>query len=1686
MKWYFHRSQKKTGWGSLSLVGFVAIALVLVTNIVIANASTPLDIGYFDFNYPPGTGANGEPTGEKPQSKLWYHDGSWWGSLWSVAGNAYHIYQLDWNTQTWIDTGVELDNRIETRADTLTDGDTLYVISNVYHDRAQNVSAGSRGQFYRYSYNAGTYELDDGFPIEVTDSRGESHVIAKDSTGRLWVTYTVNQQVMLTYSNANGGGDLDWAQPFVLPVATSSTAADDTSSIIAFDGYIGVMWSRQLTNNSMHFAVHKDSDPTNQWKTKAIYTVSGDDHMSLRSLQSDNAGKVFALFKTSAPDGAPGLIMLGVCDSASTDCVGNGDWDFYPVFTGASTDPTRMVMSIDVTNRDIYVFGHIRNGLPKTGSNIYYKRSDLDNISFPGGVGTPIISSTKYTAMNNVSTMRQNADASTGIVVIAADDVKRAYVHGCIDLSTHGSSVCLSPNSEVATHYGSASYQISEHGGISLTVSVELTLPSAVPVSVKYATSDGTATAGLDYVATSGTMTFAPGELSKTFQIPIIDDALAEDPETINLTLSDGPTTFPETAVVTLYDDDKIPQVSFAATSFEGQEDLGNGVFAVELSSPFHVPVSVHYATSNGTAVAPGDYTSQSGTITFNPTETYIEMPVTLIDDALQEPTEQFNLTLSSPVSATLGTPATATMSIIDDDEPPNVALSSDSFVVNENAGPATVTVLLDDPSDTTVAVDYWTKNITAIAPGDYTAIPTTTLTFNPGETQKTFNITINNDALQEFSESARVRIDDPTNAVLSTPNDAILAIIDDDTPPVVRFSNVTYSVLENKGWVEVDVELSFPFNATMQVDYTTLDDVALAGADYSTVSGTVIFSPFETKQTIYVPITEDINYEQPETLKLKLLNPVVTSLSVPNITTVTIYDNDAPPSVAFQSASYTVNEGAGTAAVQLQLTGSSFEPVAVQVTSSNNSATAGSDFVQVNELVTFTPGSKTAVLQVPIVDDPVMEPAENLTLTLSNPQHAALGALTSASLTITDNDNPPTVSFEQASYEFTENNAAAAVSVQLSAPSLVTVTVNYASSNGTAVAGSDYQAISGALTFPAGTTSLPLPLPLINDNIEESNETFSLALSSPVGAGLGAAANATVLILDDEVPPVAQFTVASLAVDENVGTVQGVVTLSNPSDKIVTVDYTFGNDSAVAPADYTGSNGTLTFAPGETSKQIAINIVDDNTYELEERFTVTLSNWVNSLQGTRSVLELLITSDETEPTVQFGGFSYALVENGGAVPIQVTLSTPSDFPVTVDYATSNNTAVAGNDYNVASGTLSFAPGETAKTFTVTVFDDVLDETNETVTLHLSNMTNAQQGNPDEVTLTIIDDDAAPTLSFTTGSITVSEDSVTAVLNVVLSAESGKTLHVPISIINGTAKSGQDFLLGSDKITLVPGETSKKVTVQIIDDQVSELNETFTVKLGDPGDALLGDITQAVVTIEDNDPPGVQFTDASTVIDEHGVRARIEVSVTEPMPSPFSVQLRTVDKTAVSGEDYRPVNITLNFVKGELNKHIFVDILDDDVSEGSETFELELFNVQGTTLAAQSVTEVVIEDNDQLPMLSFAQGNYTGFEGNGSVTVRLVLSAASGQVVTANYMAVDGTAVNGSDYTLTSGTVLFTPGQTSKTITIPLVVDGVDEAEETFSLQLITASNADLGLETAVVHIKEGKGGLLFLPIIFN
>lgn len=274
---------------TIGLIGLLIIGWLLAGGTAVF-ASTPLEAGFFDFTYPSGTGGNGSTTAEKPESKLWHHDGFWWGVMWSTSTNAYTIHKLDWATQNWSNTGVQVDDRKASLADALSDGNTLYIVSHVWTTSGATAGAGDRGKLYRYSYSGGGYTLDSGYPIEINEAKTEALTITKDSTGMLWSTWVENAQVMVAHSNASGGGDSDWTTPYLLPVTGNDVKSDDLSSMVAFDGYVGVMWSRQKSGIDMHFAAHKDGTADDVWTSTIPYSTSGDDHMNLKSLQADDAG----------------------------------------------------------------------------------------------------------------------------------------------------------------------------------------------------------------------------------------------------------------------------------------------------------------------------------------------------------------------------------------------------------------------------------------------------------------------------------------------------------------------------------------------------------------------------------------------------------------------------------------------------------------------------------------------------------------------------------------------------------------------------------------------------------------------------------------------------------------------------------------------------------------------------------------------------------------------------------------------------------------------------------------------------------------------------------------------------------------------------------------------------------------------------------------------------------------------------------------------------------------------------------------------------------------------------------------------------------------------------------------------------------------------------------------------------
>ncbi|WP_405228437.1 Calx-beta domain-containing protein, partial [Lentisalinibacter sediminis] len=326
----------------------------------------------------------------------------------------------------------------------------------------------------------------------------------------------------------------------------------------------------------------------------------------------------------------------------------------------------------------------------------------------------------------------------------------------------------------------------------------------------------------------------------------------------------------------------------------------------------------------------------------------------------------------------------------------------------------------------------------------------------------------------------------------------------------------------------------------------------------------------------------------------------------------------------------------------------------------------------------------------------------------------------------IQDDDDAPSLTSEAVSVtEGDADNVTASFELVLSASSARTVTVSYATLDGSATAGEDYQSASGDVTFAPGETLKTVEVTVLGDVVDESAETFTLELSGAQNATL-VDTSVTATIVDNDGAP--SISIGNVTVVEDAATVTFPVTLSNPGANPVTVDYTTVDGTATAGEDYEAVAATLTFAAGETAGSVTVTIVDDTLDEDTESFSVTLSNAGNAdiAVGTATAT---INDNDSAVRIAVGDASVTEGDTGSVnLDFPVSLSAPSGRPVSVGYATVDGTATAGEDYTGVAGTVDFAPGETAATVTVVVVGDTLDEVDETVTLAVSSPVNADLG----------------------------------------------------------------------------------------------------------------------------------------------------------------------------------------------------------------------------------------------------------------------------------------------------------------------------------------------------------------------
>jgi hypothetical protein len=685
-------------------------------------------------------------------------------------------------------------------------------------------------------------------------------------------------------------------------------------------------------------------------------------------------------------------------------------------------------------------------------------------------------------------------------------------------------------------------------GSGDLQFTVTASPPPSVATTVSFVSSNVGAQAGPDYTAAAGTLAFGVGVATQTITIAVASDVIVEADETLNVTLSNpdsGATLVDALGVGTIGNDD---QTVVSLSDSEADEGDAGSVpmdFALSLSNPVQGVVNLAFQTLDGNdadpasnaTVADGDYVAASGVIGF-PSLVIGPQPVSIAvtGDLEVEPDQAFGVSVGidslppgiDPADVIL--PPGAALGRIRNDDGAVVSVGDVARDEGDGAaGTLDFPITLSNPSKTPISVAYSATAGSAQA-SDFTAV-SGTFVIPAGTTATSLPVPVTGESLVEPDETVILTLSSPSGGFLGD-NIGLGTLRNDDSAVLGVADSSLAEGNSGTSPMTFAVTLSNPVQGTVGVNAGSADganadpllNATLADNDYQQTTTTLSFPAGTTTQNAPVPIVGDTDVESNQQLRLSLSNlSVPAGLPAGSVTlaagaaTGTIQNDDG---TALAIADANVIEGTGgNTSMNFAITLSAPSEAAVTVTyqAIGLTATANVDFVAANGTLTLPANTTTASLTVAVIGDNLVENSETLLLQLSNAQGATIGDA-EATGTIADDDGALLRLADGRASEQTSGNLV--LIATLSNPVAQVVTVQYASSDGSAIAGSDYTAVNGQLTFAAGTTSANIVVPLRNDGLVEASETFSVTLSNPVpGAPLvvldGATANGT--IVDDE-----------------------------------------------------------------------------------------------------------------------------------------------------------------------------------------------------------------------------------------------------------------------------------------------------------------------------------------------------------------------------------------------------------------------------------------------------------------------------------------------------------------------------------------------------------------------------------------
>ncbi len=761
-------------------------------------------------------------------------------------------------------------------------------------------------------------------------------------------------------------------------------------------------------------------------------------------------------------------------------------------------------------------------------------------------------------------------------------------------------------------------------------------------------------------------------------------------------------------------------------------------------------------------------------------------------------------------------------------------------------------------------------------------------------------------------------------------------------------------------------------------------------------------------------------------------------------------------------------------------------------VRSADNSAIAGRDYQAFTETVVIAAGSKSVQVAVPVLDDSLDEADEALELTVTS--ESGLAGPSGTGLVILDDEPLPRLSVGDITIaESDAGTHIARVPVSLSASSERAISFSYGASSVSAEANVDFVQVSGSYTFAPGEQEAFIDIELFGDIDVEPDEQLQLRIDSVEHAALLDGIGVVTIVNDDvRLSPATLVRVTSdNLVEGSAGQVR--LSLSETVNEDVIVDLVDIPGDANVAQDYSDVSKRVTIAAGQSSTNFSLQTVNDELFETGEAMFLTITSLSGPAQIEVASVDIAIADNEAPPQLSLADATVNEAA-GGQAAVVASLDVGSASDVHFTYASQAGSATDGIDYQPISGSAVIPAGQRELSVPLLILPDEVDEPDETFSVRITSIDGAQIGR-EQATVTVVgsaapEADAAqqatpnlptpaeqtttllPELYIVDASVTEGDSGASNLLfELQLSEPSIEVVTVDFATNAGTATVDSDFLSASGSVSFAPGSVRETIVISVLGDVESEPVETLRIQLNAVTQAALVR-TQATGTIIDNDGEPVLFVAnaSSSESDSGTVNLSFVVSLSSAAAESVSVVYGTESDTATSGVDYVATSGTLDFAPGQTTRTVNVQLVGDAIDEFDERLLLRLSAANGAAIA-RAIAVGTIADNDAAPSVSVADRSVS--EAAGSVALTVSLSTASAKSASVTYATQNGTASGGSDFTTTSGTLTFAPGQITKAVSVGVIDDASNESTENFRLRLNNPVNLTIADGTASVQIAD-------------